>query len=136
MAESARKTMCCAQCIVLCDSTGKKPHAKSLQEYFFLSVYVLSLQKVFLYPGLHPMSHCPVCLLHTESSTHWPLQLFWHLIPNVPSEQAAKNSNSVFVLCFSVTLRVDLRYIIFHRIITSFFWHYELFYITTVCILY
>lgn len=43
--------------------------------YIRLSVHLPLLQKLSVYPGLHPLSQCPVRLLHGESSRQCPLQL-------------------------------------------------------------
>lgn len=55
--------------------------------YIIKKLNVLWLQKTFVYPGLHPLLQCPVCLLHGESSAHSPLQLLMQACPKVPSIQ-------------------------------------------------
>lgn len=44
-----------------------------------------------VYPGLHPVSHLPVVLLHGMSPIQWPLQLYPQSDPNVPVGQSEKN---------------------------------------------
>lgn len=66
-----------------------KNQLKSVSEcstvYKYWSANLLLLQFLVVYPGLHPFSHSPDCLLHGEVFRQWPLQLLTQLYPYLPS---------------------------------------------------
>lgn len=51
------------------------------------------LHKSPVYPGLHPVSHLPVILLHMTSPKQCPLQLYMQSDPNVRVGHSEKKSN-------------------------------------------
>lgn len=50
-------------------------------EYIKICKQLLLLQSLLSYPGVHPISQWPVCLLHGELFRQWPLQLWTQLYP-------------------------------------------------------
>lgn len=46
------------------------------------------LQSLLVYPGSHPPTHCPDCLLHGESDKQWSLHWWIHSVPKVPSSHS------------------------------------------------
>lgn len=56
--------------------------------YIHRSVVLPLLQSPLVYPGLHPLSHCPVCLLHEVLFRQCPLQLLTQLYPKVPKSHS------------------------------------------------
>ena len=65
--------------------------------WIVIPVYLLSLQNMFVYPGLQPLSQSPVCLLQGAPCRHCPLQLLRQLIPKVLSLQAATKKTSFLI---------------------------------------
>lgn len=58
---------------------------KKIKKWF---VKLLLLQFLSIYPGLHPLSQFPVCLLHGELFRQWPVQLLTQLYPYIPSSHS------------------------------------------------
>lgn len=54
---------------------------KHLQNTFISNIALLFLHLSPVYPGLHPLSHRPVCLLHGVLFRQWPLQLLVQSYP-------------------------------------------------------
>lgn len=54
---------------------------KHSQNTFISKIALLFLHLSPVYPGLHPLSHWPVCLLHGELFRQWPLQLLAQSYP-------------------------------------------------------
>lgn len=80
-------------CLRVCIIKPDKPDTwKSKTDYGTIIVHSLVnlplLQALSVYPGLHPLSQCPVRLLHEKLFRQWPLQLLEQLYPYVPSTHA------------------------------------------------
>ena len=58
-----------------------KDYTLNVDEVAKINVRLLHIE--YIYPGLHPLSQCPFCLLQVESSRQLPLQLWTQLIPYV-----------------------------------------------------
>lgn len=54
---------------------------KHSQNTFISKIALLFLHLSPVYPGLHPLSHWPVCLLHGVLFRQWPLQLLAQSYP-------------------------------------------------------
>ena len=73
------------------------------------NLYILSLHNALVYPGLHPMSQCPVCLLQGESLRQLPLQLWTQSLPYVPNTHSTTMNR---LLSFIKTKESTLFYLI------------------------
>lgn len=71
-----------------------------------LHIKLPSVQSALVYPGLHPLLQCPVCLLHGKSLKQLPLQLWTQLNPKLPSSQSVTDNINKFIHYVKMNVRL------------------------------